>query len=247
MTIVASPKHEWSQERIFFSAMAVAMAAVVFIGFARTFFLTFLFEPDPYAPPEMIFYVHGVFFAAWMVLLIVQPTLIRTGRVEQHRRLGRLGAVLATVMVVIGIWSSLVAAGRPDGFIGVSAPPLEFLALIVFNLIMFGLLVGLAIVLRRKGPYHKRLMLLATVNLLQAAVVRIPFEFIANGGPLVSFLLPDIFIVLLVIWDLGVLRRIHPATLWGGLAIVASLPLRLWISDTQPWLAVADFAVDLVS
>ena len=54
------------------------MTIVVIAGFARTFFLAFLYEePHPLAPPETIFYVHGAIAAVWMALLIVQPTLIR--------------------------------------------------------------------------------------------------------------------------------------------------------------------------
>jgi hypothetical protein len=83
--------------------------------------------------------------------------------------------------------------------------------------------------------------------LLQAAIVRIPFAFLYDAGPVTTFLLAYSFILPLVVWDIGVFRRIHPATLWGGLAIVVSLPVRLWISGTAVWLTTAKWAVDLVS
>ncbi len=83
--------------------------------------------------------------------------------------------------------------------------------------------------------------------MLQPAIVRIPLDFIIEAGPLTSFVLADLFVMPLVVWDVGVLRRIHPATLWGGLAVVASLPSRVWISGTQPWLVLAEWAVDLVN
>ena len=34
-------------------------------------------------------------------------------------------------------------------------------------------------------------------------------------------------------------RRVHPATIWGGLLIVVSPPLRLTISGTPAWTAFA--------
>lgn len=88
--------------------------------------------------------------------------------------------------------------------------------------------------------------MLATVNLMEAAVVRIPLAFIAVGAPFVSFALSDIFIVFLAIWDRSVYRRIHPVTLWAGALTIISQPIRLLISDTQPWLAFAGWLVGLL-
>jgi hypothetical protein len=58
--------------------------------------------------------------------------------------------------------------------------------------------------------------------------------------------LSTLFILPLVVWDWKTLRRLHPATLWGGLLVVASGPLRLAIAFTDGWLAFADWAVALV-
>lgn len=106
--------------------MAVSMAAVVFLGFLPTFFFRPWF-PDAaeFAAPEPIFLIHGILFAGWMVLLIIQASLIRLNQVHLHRTFGVAGAVLAAVIVVIGITGALVAARR--GFIGVPIPPLQFL------------------------------------------------------------------------------------------------------------------------
>jgi uncharacterized membrane protein len=87
---------------------------------------------------------------------------------------------------------------------------------------------------------HKRLMLLATVALLAAPIARLPFGFL-RSGILAVFALADVFIVALVIYDLAMYRRIHRATAWGGLALVASQPLRLMLGGTAAWLAVASW------
>jgi hypothetical protein len=240
-------QHLASRERNFYTGLAVSMAVVVFAGFARTFFLAYLYaEPHPLAPTETIFYIHGAIAAAWMALLIIQPTLIRQNNFALHKKLGSFGAVLASLVVLVGLWATLIAAARPEGFIGVPIPPLQFLAIIGFNIVMFGVLVGFAIHFRDKPQYHKRLMLLATTNLLQAAVVRIPLDLIANGHPLLSFVMPYIFILALIVWDWSTLRRIHPATLWGGLAIILSLPLRFWFAESDAWLAIAAWSVNLL-
>jgi hypothetical protein len=89
-------------------------------------------------------------------------------------------------------------------------------------------------------------MMIATVNLMEAAIVRIPLAFIAQGAPFVSFALSDVFIVFLAVWDRSVHGRIHTVTLWAGALIIVSQPIRLLISDTAPWLAFAGWLVGLL-
>jgi uncharacterized membrane protein YozB (DUF420 family) len=245
MSIASSRLFGWQAEKIFFTAMAISMTVVVFIGFSRSFFLDAFF-PEVTGAPESVFFVHGVLFTAWMALLIVQTWLVGSRRVALHRKLGLWGVGLAAAMVGAGTAGSFVAAARPGGFLGVGMPPLEFLAIVVADMVLFGLFVGLAALWRRDGPRHKRLMLLATINLLEAAIVRIPLPFIAAGGPLMHHWMADIFIVALVVWDITTLRRLHSVTLWGGLLTVVSQPLRFWIAGTAAWLTIAAWAVSLV-
>jgi hypothetical protein len=72
-----------SAERRFFTGMALAILATVIVGFSRSFFLRPLF-PDWPSAPETIFYVHGVVFTAWIVLLVAQASLVAGGRTELH-------------------------------------------------------------------------------------------------------------------------------------------------------------------
>ena len=88
-------------------------------------------------------------------------------------------------------------------------------------------------------------MLLASVNLLAAGIARWPFAMMQAGPPM-YFGLSDLFIVALVAWDLASRGRVHPVTLWGGLAIVVSQPLRLVLMGTGAWLAFAGWAVGLL-
>ena len=130
-----------------------------------------------------------------------------------------------------------------------SIPPAktpEFLCVILVGIVMFGILVSLAIAFRNNSAFHKRFMLLATINLLQAAIVRTPIRFPVDFIPAETFILADLFILPMVVWDLCILRRIHPATLWGGLAILVSLPLRFWLSETPAWLTAADWLIGLL-
>ena len=228
-------------ERAFHLGITAALLAAVFIGFAPSFFLRPWFLPEIAAttPPETLFYVHGGFFAAWFGLLVLQAFLVSSGRIGVHRKVGWTGGALACAMVALGSYGAIVAARR--GFVGIDAPGPAFLAIPLVDMVLFSLFVGLAIAKRGQPQAHKRLMLLASISLLAAAIVRWPFE-LAKSPP-AFFGLTDLFIVAMVVWDLATQRRVHRVTLWGGLLLIASQPFRLWLSGTQGWLRFAGWLV----
>lgn len=245
MSTTALPESEdrIPAEHRFYLGLAIALLVTVLIGFARSFFLRPLF-PDWPSPHEPVFYVHGALFTAWIVLLYVQVSLVTGGRKDLHRKLGPWGALLAAAMVVVGVYAALVAAGRPGGFVGVPLPPLQFLVVPAFDIGIFAAFVAIGVAHRRDPQAHKRWMTLATVGIITAAIARWPG--VLALGPLAFFGLTDLFIVALGVWDVRSRGRLHPATLWGGLLLIASQPLRLVISGTESWLAFARWAIGLV-
>jgi len=238
-------------ERRFFTAMSFVLLAAVVLGFSRTFFFTSWFpEARELVPPERFFVVHGTAAAAWFVLLIAQAALVASGNVRRHRQLGQYGVALAAVIVVLGLYGGLLAAARPGGFIGVPVPPLLFLVVPVAAMTTFAVFVALAVARRSDPQSHKRYMLLASIAMIEAAVARWPFDLIAQPSPapgLGTFeLVTCLFLLPLVAWDLVSRGRLHPVTLWGGLALVATLLLRMPLASTQAWQGFARWAVGLV-
>jgi hypothetical protein len=148
-------------------------------------------------------------------------------------------------MVLFGTVGSLIAARRSTGFFDVPDPPLKFLAKPLLDMVMFAALAGGAIAWRRVSQTHKRLMLLATIVLLEAVIVRWPIAFVTMG-PDVAFILKTAFLVPLVLWDFRSLGRLHPATLWGGLLVIAAGPAYYLISTTDGWLKFAKWATGLL-
>jgi hypothetical protein len=229
--------HAASAEHTFFTAMSVAILGGVCFGFLRTFFLRRWF-PEVHSASEPFFALHGLVFLGWYILLVVQSALVAQRRVALHRRLGVLGSVIATTMVILGLTATIIAARRPEGFINIPVPPLQFMAIPFVDMLLFPALIGTAFALRRDPQSHKRLMLIGSISLLAAAIARWPVG-VLEAGPPAFFGLTDLFLVPLVVWDLVTRRRLHPATLWGALALVVSQPLRLVLSGTGPWLAFA--------
>ena len=92
-----------------FSVFAVVAFAVVFAGFARTFFLRFLFA-SPRMPTYL--YVHGLLFSSWYALFFVQTRLVAFHRVDLHRRVGILAAALAGLAVPVALGVAILGGRR---------------------------------------------------------------------------------------------------------------------------------------
>ena len=223
------------QDRMFYTGLAVVAAAIVFAGFARTYYLRDLFGRPPLRP---LLHLHGFLFTSWLAFLLLQTTLVAAKRTDIHRRLGVAGGLLATFMIVVGIITAIHAARRgvtPPG----GPPPLVFLVIPLGDILMFSILVAAGFYYRRQSEIHKRVMPVATIAILAPAIARLPFAFILASGPLAFFGLTDLILLACVFYDAVSRRRLHPAYLWGGLVLVASQPLRLAVGGTGAWLAFA--------
>lgn len=237
----ASVRSPGAYDRLFYGSMAVVLALVVFAGFGPTYYWRF-FSGGPQAtvsggPFSLLVHLHGALFTAWVLLFVAQTALVATRRVAVHRRLGIAGATLAAAMVVAGTATAIATARR-----GGSAPgmdPLTFLAIPLFDMVVFAALVGTALFWRKHRETHKRLMLLAYISIITAAIARIGG--IATMGPPAFFGLMLLFVVCGVVYDLASRRQVHRAYLWGGAFIVVSVPVRLTISGTAAWHAFATF------
>jgi hypothetical protein len=94
---------------------------------------------------------------------------------------------------------------------------------------------------------HKRLMLLASLSLISAAVIRWPFPIMFAPSPVPGYAVYDIaslaFLLPLIAWDLATLKHIHPVTLYGGIVLIAMPPLVNLVSQTGGWLAFGSWVV----
>jgi hypothetical protein len=231
-----------NRDRRLYIWFAVLMPLIVLAGFARTYYLKGFFGNPPL--PGLLVHLHGLVMTSWVVLFITQVSLVATRRTRAHQRLGVFGAILAAVIVVVGIMTAIAAAAR-----GASPgpPALQFLVIPLGDMLVFAALIGMALYWRRgRLDIHKRLMLLAAVNLLAPAIARIPLSFIANGGALAFFGLTDLCILACVAFDTIRNRRLHPAFLWGTIFIIVAQPLRLVLAGTDVWIRFAKVLVALV-
>jgi FtsH-binding integral membrane protein len=220
-------------DRLFFTGMALASLLTMLVGFAPTYFI----RGSSLPPLSLTYQVHGAIFTAWIVLLVVQVALVARRRTDIHRSLGLAGAVLAAVLFVVGVMVSVETLRRGGG--AMFAPPSEFFAIPLGDMIVFGTLAAAAVTFRHDPDTHKRLMLLATISILTAAIARLLVQLNVVSIP-AFFLATDVFVLAVILYDFATRGRIHPATLWGALAVVAFKPLLFAVSGTSAWLAFAN-------
>ena len=100
-------------------------------------------------------------FTGWLVLYLVQTVLASTGNVRLHRRLGGVAIFLAVVMMIVGYRTTIEMVRRGFDLSG----DLERLGPVILQtpfqlcgLPLFGGLVLIGILNRRRPDVHKRLM-----------------------------------------------------------------------------------------
>ena len=218
-------------DRYFYLGMSWLVAAVVIFGFSQTIDGNLLHPDEP--RPALLF-VHATVFASWVVLFLVQSSLVRASKLAWHRRLGLLGVALGGVLPLLGVSTALVMlhwhVQREGGNgAGLSLP---------FNdMITFSIAFGLALYWRRRPEFHRRLMLIATCCLTGAAFARFPAGTVPANG---FYACVDVLIVLGVLRDLIVTRRVHAVYRYALPCMMASQALAQYLLLAKPplWLAM---------
>lgn len=129
-----------------------------------------------------------------------------------------------------GVTGSYLA--NPGSFTNLRARPA---AMDLGTSLMFLVLVAIALNLRSRPDFHKRVMVLACCSILLPAIGRIPFVWDTLGfwGLVVITEIPPLACIL---YDTIKHRRLHPAFGYGGVAVLASFPAFMLIGVTDTWL-----------
>jgi len=150
-------------------AVFVFIVATTLAGFAKNFYLRPWFGTRHLIPSA---WLHGFVMSAWLVLFAGQVILVALGRVDLHRRVGRVGGWLAAVVVIVGVLTIEVRANLAFPNASLARYALVFVAFDGLSLLLFGVLVTAALRARRIAGIHRRLMTFAMVALLPPAFGR---------------------------------------------------------------------------
>jgi cation transport ATPase len=235
-----------TKERLFYCGMALLVTAAVVIGFGPSWFMRgYMTSARPLSPLAPLVIIHAIAFTAWIALFLAQAGLISARQHKLHMRLGMATVGLAIIIVVLGLLTGARSAAIGSGPPGV--PPLTWFANPFLDMVVFSGLVAGGYVYRRDPQTHKRLMLCATLIMLQPSVGRMPFPsttiFAGELTTLIAFLLATP----LLAWDLVQRGRPHMATLIGLGALAAEQLVKLAIWRTETWQEVAGLIVRFLS
>ncbi len=233
-----------SHAQYFYFYMALSCIAVAFLGFAPTYFVPMVAGK---LPPMPVVHFHGLLFFAWTLYFAFQSWLAASGQIRRHRTMGMIGVSLATAMTLSGFLVAVNAMKR-SAAIGMTDEGIAFAIVPLSGMLFFAAVFTLAIAYVRQKEIHKRLMLLAGISLLDAAVARWFLTFLAPPGaigpPPVPITIPPAFVAYLllvaaIVYDWRTSGRPHPVYVYGGIALVAVKLLNWPISTSAAWHSLA--------
>lgn len=214
ITVKGARKTLHRQNRYFFVGMSLLFLIISVVGFVPSY--QAMYNGTRKFPIHWIAHGHGVVMTTWLLVFIAQTLLAANGNLKFHRKLGIFSVGLGIV-----IWiSMLVASARP--LIAFNPPVGHFLfdvlIIQIYGIVLFGLFFTWAILERKNGPMHKRLIFLSTVVLMQAGIDRMLWLPGIHLALSVRFFYLDALLVPLFIYDWIILNRIHKVT-WIGILV----------------------------
>ena len=232
--------------------LAILSLLIAVVGFTPTYWAQL---PAGTTNASPLIHLHALAFTAWPLLLVSQALRIERGKLRNHRFWGIAGISLATIMLIVGIATAVVAMqARLANGEGDAAR--AFLIVPITGVGVFYLYFMAAALNFTRPDWHKRFVIVATSSVLQAAVAR--FVFFAKHGigpgvrpssfpvvpvtaPLVGSLLLDLLVVFGMVIDWRRDGRPHPAWLWGLAGLLVVQVARAPLSTTSAWLSFADW------
>ena len=191
--------------RYFFVAMASLFPILVLLGFGPRF----LAMSSGELKVHWLVHVHGAVMAGWLLVFLVQTILAAKGNLKFHRQLGLFSTFYAAI-----VWGSMLTVSLRSGV------PWNIMLFQLHIPVLFGLFFTWGILVRKNTPAHKRLLFLATLVLLQAAIGRIQWLPGISMGPLVFFVYLDALLIPLFVYDFFTGGRMHKITLLGSACLM---------------------------
>lgn len=218
----------------FFLIMAIIMALTNIAGFS----LQLAMGRSTFAAPWTV-HAHAVIFFGWTFFYVVQSALVAGGSVALHRRLGWIGAGWAAAVVLVGVATTVMMVRR--GTTPFFFQPVFFLFMNCLTALFFGALVTVAIWLRRRSDWHRRLLLCAMAMLTGPAFGRLlPMPLMIPWAAWGVFLAIMLFPLAGMIADQRRRGLVHPAWWWGTGTMLAVQMAMGALAFSGPGLALYD-------
>ncbi len=230
-----APRRHVLLQNYFYFFMTLLIFGIVVYGFSHTVDQNLI---HPAVPRPFILYVHAAVFSGWLVLFVLQSSLVRSHHVRWHRRVGWFGAGLGAL---IPVWAS---PPRSPWDVSTSIQlhqpgAAAFLIIPLWDMATFTPAFALAVYWRKKPEFHRRLILIASCALTAASFGRFPPNILPR---IVFYAGVDSLILLGVVRDLIVNRSIHQVYRYALPAIMVGQVVVMYTATVQPalWMRIAN-------
>jgi hypothetical protein len=219
----------------FFTRLAIALAAFIAFGFLQWALRGFV---SVFTTPWWV-HAHGMFMLAWLAIFVTQNVFAQNSDFARHRQLGWLALI---VVAGTGLFGSIagvqaLALHRTPPFFSSAF----FLVLTQVEIFLFVATVLWAVALRRETQWHRRLMIGATILLMEPALGRLlPMPLLGAVGEWVALAVQLIPIAVLAWHDRARLSSVHPATLSAAAILVGSHVAVALLAEVPAFVAVAN-------
>jgi hypothetical protein len=224
--------------RFGYTGWGLVCLVISLIGFWPSYFAPL--TAGTYRSPSPMMPWHVLSTTLWLLLLISQPWLIQSKRINLHRSLGVVGAQVAIAVIITGIVVQIdvmgLYAAKGDTTNAVVIPFIRFSLLLGF-----GVCVAWAIALRKRPEWHKRLVLFGTFPLLQSSFDRLTANVL--GLPEIRGLMALVghlsLVILFVTWERLWQGHLHPVTKWAAIVTILFYLGSPAIAGTEWWQEMA--------
>jgi hypothetical protein len=232
---VTSGSVNYLYDQGFFIRFSSVMVAVIVIGFMQWNLRGMV---DVGTVPLWV-HLHGGLMLAWLGLFIGQNLLARTATLDLHRKLGWVATGIVAAILLTGIFTGVraVELHRVPPFFSNAF----FLALTFTETAAFALLVAAGVAMRRRTEWHRRLMMGATIIILEPAFGRLlPMPLMGGWAEWIVMVIQLGFVAVLARHDVVRGGKVHSATLAVAAAVVATHCVMSLLAQFPPFVAVAD-------
>ena len=221
----------------FYVGIGLLMIVLAVAGFWPQYYGALAGRPVGPDVSHWLIHIHAAIFLGWLFLFLAQSALVWRGRTDLHRRFGAALAVYGFAAAAFGLVAGFALAARLGARIGNLDEGAAFVFAPTIDMVFLAGFLAAALVWRKRPETHERLMLLATYSIAVVVIGRLLFRIpsLESAWLWQPATLSPILIAML--HDLIVSRRLHPVLLIGLFVHALRLNQEVY-TKTEAWLPI---------
>lgn len=226
---------------------------LLILGIQWGFYRPYLSQFPNFVNATPVIHIHGALLMGWMTLLVVQPLLIFSKKVQWHRKLGKVSWVLGPLIIVFLFLVGRGSYGRGLEFIPLSegtfsqADNLAVMVLDIRGFITFAVFWALAMGYRKNSSAHMRFMIATGLLAIGPGVGRglmASFGLSLQSAMTITDIFDLVIVGILLGYDWSKNKNIRPYLIVFGMFLIGTI---LWqFNFSTAWQSFAQAYADLL-